>query len=618
MLLAPFNDMVNDLAIRIKEAWLQFIPDHETIVVRYHVLSTKEDLLLMPAKKQRPHPANTRPPIIAEDDSTCDDGLLVQSWELHDAVLAYADAIICMLHAAGEQAMHDNVQPQAILVNEAARATKPELWPVLAFFNPNTFVLIGDHHQLCPLNSLHAVMLMEQHQMHESMAQMVSSVFYNGELQMSHATADQTCKLACQVNWFNYRTFRSPGQMLFLDVKDSFDHHDAQQCSYPAAITVLTLYRAQLREYQALFAMLELSVVVLNLTVVSSLGFMREGNHLNIALSWVKHALYIIGGTWDENGMDLDGMAARPGANNNHSATSGPPDATVEAQDDVQVSRTWNDNCMDLNGTAAQLWAGDNNSSITGEDDRSGEETEKVTEEEDEEESNKGGDDTEGEDGDQGGHKEKEREEAPEKETEKEQARGPDESASPNPNDNPDETAEREKETEEEADKGDDNMEGEDGDQGGYKEKEQDKAPEKETEKEPTGGLDDLNMSRVNAAIAEPTNNDPMNEVADDVAAELAAQMEEELTNDAADFPICCPCVRAGPTAKYMGIRKGLNLVVAPKRLLPVWVKEWNDTVKEHSLLDMTLLLRHGTVIQGVKTIKEFKEKELLMVAEAK
>ncbi|KAG2027924.1 hypothetical protein GB937_000372 [Aspergillus fischeri] len=37
-------------------------------------------------------------------------------------------------------------------------------------------------------NGLHAVMLTEQHRMHESMAQLVSSLFYNGELQTSRAT----------------------------------------------------------------------------------------------------------------------------------------------------------------------------------------------------------------------------------------------------------------------------------------------------------------------------------------------------------------------------------------------------------------------------------------------
>lgn len=57
-------------------------------------------------------------------------------------MLACADAIICTLYAVGETAIYDNVQPQAILVDEAARATEPELWPALAFFNPNAFILI--------------------------------------------------------------------------------------------------------------------------------------------------------------------------------------------------------------------------------------------------------------------------------------------------------------------------------------------------------------------------------------------------------------------------------------------------------------------------------------------
>ena len=65
----------------------------------------------------------------------------------------------------------------------------------------------------------------------------------------------------------------------------------------------------------------------------------------------------------------------------------------------------------------------------------------------------------------------------------------------------------------------------------------------------------------------------------------------------AADFPICCPCVQAGPTAKYMAPGDGLNLVVTPRCLLPVWVKEWKDTVELHQLLNMTLRVGHGTPI---------------------
>jgi hypothetical protein len=84
------------------------------------------------------------------------------------------------------------------------------------------------------------------------------------------------------------------------------------------------------------------------------------------------------------------------------------------------------------------------------------------------------------------------------------------------------------------------------------------------------------------------------------------------------NFPICCPCVQSGPTAKYMALRPGLNLVIAPRRLLPMWVKEWKDTVEHHSLLKMTLLLGHGTAIPGVKSVESFQQKELLMIAEAK
>ncbi|RHZ45234.1 uncharacterized protein CDV56_103757 [Aspergillus thermomutatus] len=86
----------------------------------------------------------------------------------------------------------------------------------------------------------------------------------------------------------------------------------------------------------------------------------------------------------------------------------------------------------------------------------------------------------------------------------------------------------------------------------------------------------------------------------------------------AADFPICCPCVREGPTAKYTAVHNGLNLVVVPKRLIPVWVKEWNDTVKPHDLLRMHLLLGHGTQIKGIRTVTEFQHKDLLMIPEAK
>jgi hypothetical protein len=86
----------------------------------------------------------------------------------------------------------------------------------------------------------------------------------------------------------------------------------------------------------------------------------------------------------------------------------------------------------------------------------------------------------------------------------------------------------------------------------------------------------------------------------------------------AADFPIYCHCVQTSPTAKYMALHNGLNLVVVPKRLLPVWVKEWKDTVEPHQLVNMTLLLGHGTPIEGIQTVRAFPHRNLLMITEAR
>ncbi|EAW18836.1 uncharacterized protein NFIA_087920 [Aspergillus fischeri NRRL 181] len=56
-----------------------------------------------------------------------------------------------------------------------------------------------------------------------------------------------------------------------------------------------------------------------------------------------------------------------------------------------------------------------------------------------------------------------------------------------------------------------------------------------------------------------------------------------------------------------MALRDGLNLVVVPRRLLQVWVKEWKDTVEPHQLLNMTLLLGHGTPIQASRQSRHFR-----------
>ncbi|KAF7175273.1 hypothetical protein CNMCM7691_007313 [Aspergillus felis] len=201
------------------------------------------------------------------DDATWKD-FRARSRELRGAVLALADAIA-----------------QAVLVDKAARATECDLWPALAFFNLNAFVLIGEW-LVGGNGAVQAAIIIKWtpsrttrrvrgpapdvtilsappewsacHHAHgaapnaERVAQMVSSVFYNGELQTSRATADQTRELVRQINLLNRRTLSRSGQMLFL-VKDSIDHHDAQQLSRlahrsVAAALVIRLLSQQVAE----------------------------------------------------------------------------------------------------------------------------------------------------------------------------------------------------------------------------------------------------------------------------------------------------------------------------------------------------------------------------------
>jgi hypothetical protein len=77
------------------------------------------------------------------------------------------------------------------------------------------------------------------------------------------------------------------------------------------------------------------------------------------------------------------------------------------------------------------------------------------------------------------------------------------------------------------------------------------------------------------AVASWPTNVDPMQTSS---CCHLRSTTPSLLPDDecpsAADFPICCPGVRAGPTAQYMAIRGGLDLVVVPRALISVWVEE--------------------------------------------
>lgn len=58
-----------------------------------------------------------------------------------------SDAIVCTAFIASATSIRENVNSTAILVDEAARLTEPELWPVLGgWYRPKALILVGDHH----------------------------------------------------------------------------------------------------------------------------------------------------------------------------------------------------------------------------------------------------------------------------------------------------------------------------------------------------------------------------------------------------------------------------------------------------------------------------------------
>lgn len=120
---------------------------------------------------------------------------------LRQAVLQRADAVVTT-------DIRENFRPAIalVLVDEAAKTSEPELWPLPAWFNPEAYLLVGDQKQLRPVvmssgfenplgdqlqlslfNRLHLsgfmdTMLNLQHRMHPDIAALIQEVFYDNRL----------------------------------------------------------------------------------------------------------------------------------------------------------------------------------------------------------------------------------------------------------------------------------------------------------------------------------------------------------------------------------------------------------------------------------------------------
>ncbi|KAJ5472748.1 hypothetical protein N7530_006749 [Penicillium desertorum] len=66
------------------------------------------------------------------------------------AVLEMADVIVCTPFTAGHPTIVSVIKPAVVGVDEAAKFTEPDMWPIMANYYPSPILMAGGHCQLGP------------------------------------------------------------------------------------------------------------------------------------------------------------------------------------------------------------------------------------------------------------------------------------------------------------------------------------------------------------------------------------------------------------------------------------------------------------------------------------
>ncbi|KAJ5780761.1 hypothetical protein N7457_005921 [Penicillium paradoxum] len=154
------------------------------------------------------------------------------------AVLEMADVIVCTPSAAGHPTIVDAIKPAVVAVDEAAKWSEPEMWPILAHYYPAPILMAGDHCQLGPTvksdwrsnpfylqlrfslferlieGANKSIMLQVQHRVHPDISTLVSQTFYKDKL-IDHDST-RTAR-AYFLRGFNRVRFGIESNLLFLD-----------------------------------------------------------------------------------------------------------------------------------------------------------------------------------------------------------------------------------------------------------------------------------------------------------------------------------------------------------------------------------------------------------------
>jgi hypothetical protein len=164
-----------------------------------------------------------------------------QAKEIMEDVLKAADIVVATLSLAGEAFMKLNFQPSVIAVDEAAKASEPELWNIFAGYNECPVILVGDDRQLSPTvmssastNSFApqlqlslfdrlvqagfpSTMLTDQHRMIPALSSLVSESFYGGQLRDAAPRAGFQHDLTKKLVGFNAQEHQVKSAVVWLN-----------------------------------------------------------------------------------------------------------------------------------------------------------------------------------------------------------------------------------------------------------------------------------------------------------------------------------------------------------------------------------------------------------------
>ncbi|CAI7602825.1 unnamed protein product [Penicillium crustosum] len=234
-----------------------------------------------------------------------------------------ADVIVCTPFTAGHPTIVGAIKPAVVGIDEAAKFTEPEMWPILANYYPSPILMVGDHYQLGPtvtsssqtnpfVYQLHfslfkrlidgengSIMLEVQHRMHPDISKLVNRQFYHNKLTDHESTSNETasfllatialCKELLGLKRFSPRdiVILVPYEAQFRTYVKFLIHEHQNDHS-------LDLDKLSVRKIDS-FQGGESPIVIFDMTVTTHAGFLDDKTRLNVALSRAKNALYIVG-----------------------------------------------------------------------------------------------------------------------------------------------------------------------------------------------------------------------------------------------------------------------------------------------------------------------------------